>query len=167
VPATTAGNLYPIYLMHEAGLVGQTDAPRMRWVGTHDDVIYEVMQGNVDAGACKNLRLDAWESEHGQGLIRRLATGDAVPNNALIMRGDVKVERIEALQSALLGMHETEAGRLALAKFGAMRFEPCGIDQFEAIYRMTQAIEPAWSELGIDGPAPKQTDSAPDTPGGD
>lgn len=167
VPATTAGDLYPIYMMRQAGLLGQPDAPRMRWVGTHDDVIYEVMQGNVDAGACKNLRLDAWEAEHGPGLIRRLTVGDAVPNNALIVRGDMQAERIDALRSALLNMHQTEAGRITLSKFGALRFEPCDIEQFEAIYRMTNALGAAWSELGIDGPAPKPlTDNAPTAPGG-
>lgn len=165
VPATTAGDLYPIYLMHEKGLLQVADAPKMRWVGTHDDVIYEVIEGNVEAGACKNLRLNAWEAEHGKDKIRRLATGDEVPNNALIVRGDLPSARAHALRSALLKMHETEPGRIALAKFGAKQFEPCGIEQYQPIYRMTQAIGPAWKQLGIDGAPPKPVDVTTPTTG--
>lgn len=165
VLATTAGDLYPIHLMHGAGMLDQPDAPRMRWVGTHDEVILEVIEGRVDAGAAKDLRLDAWEAEHGQGLIRRLAISNPVPNNALVVRSDMDDQLVQALRKALVTMHTDDDGRVALAKFGATRFESCSIDQYAAFFHMTEALGSAWDALGIQGPPPKTPSTVNASPG--
>lgn len=153
VRTTTAGNLFPTCLLRNRGMLHGADRPVMRWVGTHDDVIREVVGGSVDAGAAKDLRLDAWESGGGQAL-RRLAVGAEVPNNALVLRPGLD-ERLGArLAEILIGMDETEAGRVVLAALGAERFVPCDHSEYAAIYERVEELGDDWNELGVAGPPP-------------
>jgi len=161
VRATTAGDLFPVYLLHDRGLVGRGDRVDIRWVGTHDDVIHEVVEGRCDAGAVKNLRLDDWLAKHPEVRLRAIARSEPVPNNALIMRRDIDAALIDRLSALLRSMHESELGRSALARFGAERFVSCTIEQYEAFYRMSAALGEAWSLLGVEGPAPRPLDATP------
>ena len=156
VKTTAAGDLFPIWAMHEAGLLKSAAPPRLVWVGTHDDVILETLAGRVDAGAVKNLRLDAYEATHRDMKIRRLATSDEVPNDALVVRGDLGPTLGAELRDALLAMDTDPEGVRALKGFGAIRFVPCGLDEFAAIYRMVEALGDQWERLGIDGPPPRK-----------
>ena len=156
VKTTAAGDLFPIWAMHEAGLLKSAAPPRLVWVGTHDDVILETLAGRVDAGAVKNLRLDAYEATHRDMKICRLATSDEVPNDALVVRGDLGPTLGAELRDALLAMDTDPEGVRALKGFGAIRFVPCGLDEFAAIYRMVEALGDQWERLGIDGPPPRK-----------
>jgi len=160
VRTTTAGNLFPIYLFHRNDMLTDVKRPIFRWVGTHDDVINEVIAGTVDAGAVKNLRLDAYLTEHPEVRIRRLATSDQVPDNGLIVSGDMPADQMRALRETLLKMDQDERGRAALKAFGSKGFAPCRIEDYQAVYRMVDEIGSAWDQLGVAGPPPK-----PLTPG--
>lgn len=156
VKTTLAGDLFPIYAMHEAGLLKSAAPPRVVWVGTHDEVILETLAGRVDAGAVKNLRLDAFEATHPDVKIRRLATSDEVPNDALVVRGDLGPTVGAELRDVLLAMEKDPEGVKALKGFGAVRFVPCRIEEFATIYRMIEALGDQWERLGIDGPPPQR-----------
>lgn len=152
--ATTAGDLFPIYLLHREGMLDGPEAPTMRWMGTHDQVIEQVIDGYAEAGAVKDLRLASFESAHAPTPLRRLAESEPVPNNSLVLCGDLPSERVAQVRRLLLDMHTTEEGRATLASFEAARFLACELDEFHAIYRMVQALGPAWEWLRVDGPAP-------------
>jgi hypothetical protein len=156
VKTTLAGDLFPIYAMHEAGLLKSAAPPRVVWVGTHDEVILETLAGRVDAGAVKNLRLDAFEATHPDVKIRRLATSDEVPNDALVVRGDLGPTVGAELRDVLLAMEKDPEGAQALKGFGAVRFVPCRLEEFATIYRMIEALGDQWERLGIDGPPPQR-----------
>ncbi|MFG0252317.1 MAG: phosphate/phosphite/phosphonate ABC transporter substrate-binding protein, partial [Phycisphaerales bacterium JB038] len=153
VKGTTAADLFPIAEMKRLEVLNQAGMPTIRWVGTHDEAIREVMEGNVDLGAAKNLRLDAFESQDA-GRVRRLAVSEPVPNNALLVdpvTADVWGER---LRQVLLGMNESPEGRQVLAEFGTVRFVDCKPDEYEAVYRMINSLGSDWVTLGVRGPIP-------------
>ena len=154
VRTTTAGNLYPIALFIELGMLGGPNSPELLWAGTHDEAVMAVACGDVDAGAVKDLRLEALIVANPALQLRRLATGPAAPNNALIVGRNISPTVNRELSAALLSMHETEAGRATLALFGAERFEPCTIDEYAAIYEMVQRLGDNWGQVGVTGPAP-------------
>lgn len=156
VRTTTAGNLFPVCELAELGLLHGDARPTFRWLGTHDDVIQEVVGGQVDAGAAKDLRLAAYEAEHPEVKLRRLAVGEAVPNNALLVRAGSDPLLVDRLREALLTMHQTAEGASVLEKFGAARFVPCSIDEYRAVYDMAETLGPDWPEAGVDGPAPRR-----------
>lgn len=161
VRTTTGGNLYPMYELVHHGLLNGRKPPQIRWVGTHDDAIRAVMEGEVDAGAVKNLRLDAFEKLHPQFKVRRLGASEQVPENTLLVRGDVAEELGPLLSKLLLSMDSTEEGRTALAAYGAVRFLPCRVEEYKVIYDLSEALGPAWIQLDIQGPPPKRPPGVP------
>ena len=161
VRATTAGNLYPVYLLHQQGILEGPDAPTPRWVGTHDDVILEVMDGKVDVGAVKDLRLAALKRRHPQIKVRRLATSPGVPNNALVVGKDMDAALADQLSEILLSMDQSDAGKQTLAQFGALRFVPCDLAEYSAIYDMVDEIGSDWERVGVTGPPPSRPEIAP------
>ena len=157
VRTTTAGHLFPVYSLSELGLFTGQDPVKVRWVGTHDRVIQDVFDGEVNAGAAKNLRIDAFEQVHPGYHFRRLATGQAVPNNALIVRPDMDSGLADRLEQVLLGMHENESGKQTLTVFGAVRFVPCMPGEYRPIYDMAEHLGPGWGLIGVPGGETRET----------
>lgn len=152
VRTTTAGCLFPTYLFYQNKMLDdETRKPQMRWVGTHDQVIREVLAGTVDAGAVKNLRLEAFLTDNPKAQIRQLAVSAEVPDNGLIVRGDIPADQVQKLKATLLDMDKDVQGQQALAVFGIQRFLPCDIDEYHAVYEMIKAIGPHYQPLGVLG----------------
>jgi len=154
VRATTAGDLFPAWLFATGGLLDAAEPPRRTWVGTHDEVFEMVSAGKADAGAIKNLRLNAMLREHPDAKVRILSEGRPVPNNALVVRKDLPAELARTLSELLLAMHENEPGRAALREIGVERFVPCDRREYAAIYDMVEQLGGRWDKTGIGGPAP-------------
>ena len=151
---TTAGHLFPVGTLARLGLWSEAKGPRPVRLGTHDEVAMSVMAGDVDAGAIKNLRLDALKLAHPEWQIRRLAEGSSVPNNALIMSPGVPDELVSAVTAVLLKMAGDPEGRRTLSALGATRFLPCRAEQYAHIHDMIDRIRPMWDQMGIAGPPP-------------
>jgi phosphonate transport system substrate-binding protein len=154
VRATTAGALFPADELNRRGLLAGPRAVNIAWVGTHDDAILDVLDGRVDAGAAKDLRLDQIQREHPDKPLRRLAVSAPVPESALTIRADLAATLGPRLSAVLLNMSSDPDGRAVLAGLGAQRFVPCTMDQFRPIYDMAAETASVWNVLGIDGPPP-------------
>ena len=123
--ATTAGYLLPLEYFHRNGV---SDYKRYLketyFAGTHEDVIYDVLNRKADIGAAKNT------------VFQRLAKGDPrilkelvvlerspdVPENALALRKDIDPSVRGRLKDALLTMHLDPEGKQLLERFGALKF---------------------------------------------
>jgi phosphonate transport system substrate-binding protein len=159
VRTTMGGAVYPLYLMKQGGMLdgaASSEVPQIAWAGTHDDVINEVVAGNLDGGAVKDLRLLAYEKEHPGVKFRRLAESARAPDNALVVRRDYPAAKREALVAALLGMHEDPAGKAALEAMKVQRYVPCAPDEYSELYKMVESLGRHWSDLNIEGPAPQR-----------
>ncbi|MCG3180765.1 MAG: putative phosphite transport system-binding protein PtxB [Phycisphaerae bacterium] len=154
VKTTTAGHLFPKFVLFEAGLLDGPDAPTTAWPGTHDEAIQEVVDRHIDAGAAKDLRVMAWQADHPQVKLRWLAVGPPVPNNALVVHRDMPPQLRARLRQALLGMDSDDAGRRVLADFGALRFVDCDIMEYQAICEMVKKLGDNWKKMAIEGPPP-------------
>lgn len=161
VRTTTGGNLFPMWLLVQRHMLAGPQAPRLVWTGTHDDAISEVAAGQVDIGAAKDLRLNAYEQQNPGTVFRRLATSAAVPENGLVWRRDVPAAQRAAVTAALLQMHQDAAGRAVLSALKMTRFVPCRIEEYHVIYELVEQIGPAWKQMGIDGPPPQALAPAP------
>jgi len=156
VPGTTAGYMFPVCVMSELKLLDGPTPAVMVPMGTHDDVAMKVMDGEVDAGAIKNLRLEALERSHPEWKIRRLAKGRCVPNNALCLRADIAGNLAPKLSPILLNMTRNKEGRDALKALGVARFVQCQAKDYMAIYDMAECVEPAWTRLDTPHPLPRR-----------
>ena len=148
IHTTTAGHLFPMYVLSEHGLLSGDKRVTIRWVGTHDQAIHQVQLGRVDAGAAKDLRIDAIEKADPAIHYRRLAVGEPVPNNALLVRRDLDVGLVKQLTEVLLDMDKQEAGLRVLSIFGIAKFQPCDREEFQAVYDMIEKLGPDWEEVG-------------------
>ena len=160
VKTTYAADLFPIWEMHRTDINHGATPPKKVWVGTHDEAILETLSGRVDAGAVKNLRLDAYEASHPEARIRRLATSEPVANDAFVVRADLAETLGVQLRDVMLAMDKDPEGVKALAGFGAVRFVSCSTDEYAPIYNMVEELGDHWDRLGIDGPPPRRPSSA-------
>ncbi|MBL1218515.1 MAG: phosphate/phosphite/phosphonate ABC transporter substrate-binding protein [Planctomycetes bacterium] len=160
VQATTAGCLFPLAMIRQAGIgIGTGREPQFRWVGTHDDVLLEVLSGRVEAGAAKDLRLDALLAarESDDSPIRILAVSDKMPNNALLVSASMDSAVSNRLFETLTTMSEFERGATVLSSFGAVRFIPCSESEYRPVYDFVGQIGTDWVLTGIPGPAPRRS----------
>ncbi|MGV1101029.1 phosphate/phosphite/phosphonate ABC transporter substrate-binding protein [Thiovibrio sp. JS02] len=123
--ATTAGWLLPLHYFRQLGIDDYAHwFSETYFTGTHEDAIYDVLNGSADLGAAKNTvfeRLARQDSRIGSEL-EILATSEPVPENGLAVRPGLDEKLVAGLKAALLGMDQDPTGREVLANFGAARF---------------------------------------------
>ena len=108
-PATTAGYLLPLHYFHEHGVTDYTKLlAEFYYSGTHEDAIFDVLDGKADVGAAKNTVFDRLAAENPRiaSELLVLTKSPDVPENALALRADLDPLIRDALRAALLGMHE-------------------------------------------------------------
>lgn len=154
VRTTLAGNLFPVADFLRREMMEGDNAPKIVWVGTHDDAILAMVDGSVDAAALKDARLDVWMRENPGKRLRVLARSLEVPESIWVARSDL-ADVGEQVASVLLRMDSTTEGRQVLSRYGAIRFVPIELDEFRPVYRLIEQMGEAWDKLGIAGPAPK------------
>ncbi|MGE5610192.1 MAG: phosphate/phosphite/phosphonate ABC transporter substrate-binding protein [Bacillota bacterium] len=154
--ATTAGSLFPIAELAKRGMLEGAMPVKIIWMGTHDQVIAAVMSGRAEAGAVKDLRLNAFLQANPQTRVRQLAISKPVPNNALVMRADVANGLGTRLAELLKAMDQDPQGQAALQMLGARRFIPCQPEEFNPISEMAASLGSAWKWVGVNGEPPKR-----------
>lgn len=154
VRTTLAGNLFPVADFLRREMMEGDNAPRIVWVGTHDDAIMAMVDGSVDAAALKDARLDVWMRENPGKRLRVLARSLEVPESTWVARSDL-AETGEQVASVLLRMDSTPEGRQVLSTYGAIRFVPTQLEEYRPVYGLIEQMGDAWDKLGIAGPAPK------------
>ena len=123
--ATTAGYLLPLEYFHDHGIPDYKGYLKEAYfTGTHEDAVYDVLNGKADIGAAKNTvfhRLAKEDPRIGKELVV-LARSPDVPENALALRNDLEAPVRSRLKEALLNMHTDPEGKQVLERFGALRF---------------------------------------------
>jgi phosphonate transport system substrate-binding protein len=160
VRATMAGNLFPVADFIHREMMDGENAPKTIWVGTHDDAVLAMVEGMVDAAAVKDARLDAWARAHPSARVRILAQSPEVPESSIVARAGVAKALREQVAQALLKMEESDAGRATLREYGAVRFLPCSIDEFQPVYDLVTQMGSSWEKLGVPGKPPKPRKSS-------
>jgi len=136
--ATTAGYLLPLEYFHEHGISNYKGYLKESYfAGTHEDVIYDVLNRKADIGAAKNT------------VFQRLAKGDPrimkelvilerspeVPENALALRKDIDASVRGRLKDALLTMHLDPDGKKVLEQFGALKFIETTNEDYDTVLK--------------------------------
>lgn len=123
--ATTAGYLLPLEYFHDHGIPDYKGYLKEAYfTGTHEDAVYDVLNGKADIGAAKNTVFNRLAKENpriGKELVV-LARSPDVPENALALRKGLEGPVRSRLKEALLNMHTDPDGKQVLERFGALRF---------------------------------------------
>lgn len=123
--ATMAGYLLPLNYFKDNGISKYREYFRETYfAGTHEDVIFDVLNGKADIGAAKNTvfqRMAKADPRIGKELAV-LARSPEVPENALALRKDIDPLLRNRLKETLLKMHLDPDGKTVLERFGARQF---------------------------------------------
>lgn len=141
--ATTAGWLLPLHFFQELGIKDyQTWFREAYFSGTHEDAIYDVLNGKADIGAAKDLIFTqlARTDTRVRDELEILAVSPKVPSNTLAFRKDLSPPLKKKLKDLLLTMHENPEGLKALREFGALRFLETRKEDYQPVFDYARDI---------------------------
>lgn len=141
--ATTAGYLLPLAYFKKHGIHDyKTYFKEAYFTGTHEDAIYDVINGRADIGAAKNtvfFRLAETDSRLSDELIILDRSPD-VPANGLAVRKDLDESLKQKLRETLLNINEDAEGQKILANYGATRFIKTTLADYNPIFDYCKEI---------------------------
>ena len=115
-PKSASGYVYPRAMLIEKGLDPKTYFKETIFAGDHNKVIAAVLEGRVDAGAIYEGAL-AVAKANGvptENLVT-LASTDPIPHDAIAVRTGLDDALVKKIQTALVGMDKSPAGRQIIA----------------------------------------------------
>jgi len=121
---TSAGYIYPVYLIKSKGYDPENFFRVASFLGTHENAINAVLEEKFDGGAAKD---SAWKKMASQNPdldkeLQIIATSGDFPEQTFMISTDFGSEEKNELRELLLGMSDSEEGRLYLEKMGLDRF---------------------------------------------
>ncbi len=141
--ATTAGWLLPLHYFKENSIEDyRTWFAETYFTGTHEDAIYDVLDGRADIGAAKNTVFDRLAQKDSRLLneLHVLATSLQVPANALAVRRGLSNSFKIKLRNILLQMDQDEQGRKILDEFGARKFVTTTPKDYDPVFTYADDI---------------------------
>jgi ABC-type phosphate/phosphonate transport system substrate-binding protein len=115
-PKSASGYVYPRAMLIEKGINPETFFKETIFAGSHDKVIAAVLAGRVDAGAIYDGALGvAQRSGVSTESLITLAGSDPIPHDAIAVRVGLDEALAKRIQSALIDLDKSEAGRRVIA----------------------------------------------------
>lgn len=141
--ATTAGYLLPLKYFRENGIEDYQDYfSETYFTGTHEDAVYDVLNGKADIGAAKNTvfyrlaHIDRRILEE----LRIIDRSPEVPENALALKSDLDESLRSRIRDVLLGMDQDPEGRRVLKGFGQSRFIETTNQDYDPVFKYAEAV---------------------------
>lgn len=135
--ATTAGYIFPMAYFKENGVKDIDKYFREYYfAGSHDAAVYAVLNKKADIGAAKHSVYDRVK-RNDPGVEKELiilAESPKVPSNGLCVRKDLNKTIKEKLKNALLNIDRDPNGKVALEKFGALRFIETTASDYQPVF---------------------------------
>jgi phosphate binding protein/phosphate/phosphite/phosphonate ABC transporter binding protein len=157
---TTAGDLFPkIYFKRNKIKDMNKYLGKIYYLASHDLSIIKVLNGDIDAGAAKDLifyKLAKSDPRISNDLVI-IAKSTQVPENAFVVSKDIEIkcyechkrriskyygkpDIIKRLQDAFLNLSNTKEGRELLRRFGADRFIKTEDSGYNNLYKMFKEL---------------------------
>lgn len=142
--ATAAGFLLPLVYFYDHGIKDyKTYFKETYFTGTHEDAIYDVVNGRADISAVKSTvfhRLADTDKSIGRDLVI-LSRSPDMPETTLVLRRGLDPSMKAAIRDALLRMDNDPVGRAVLKTFGARRFVPAADEDYEPLLKYARQIK--------------------------
>jgi len=139
--ATTAGYLYPLAYFRRHGIKDSGSFfKETYYAGTHEDVLYDVLNKRADIGAVKNTvfyRLADRDIRISDDLVV-LERSSSVPSNGLAVRKDLNSLLKIKLKQTLLEMHNDMEGRKVLNELGYRKFIETTVDDYTGVHDLAK-----------------------------
>lgn len=133
-PTALAATMMPQYYLQQHGLNVMKDID-IKYVGSQESSIMNVMLGNTKAGATWPPPWRALSKERPE-LAKELMVvwqTDFLPNNSLVVRDDIKESTVRQVKKLLLNLHKQPQGKKWLAKMELSKFEEAKNDTYKPV----------------------------------
>lgn len=110
-PQSTSGNLYPRYMLAEAG-IHLKDLKDYSNYNYHDSVVKWVLNGDFDAGAIRETVAEKYLPSK----LRVIDTSEPIPTGPVVIGPKTTYAVAESVRKALLDLGRTETGKAVLEK---------------------------------------------------
>jgi phosphonate transport system substrate-binding protein len=133
-PSALAGTMLPQYFLQKNGIKVSTELDN-QYVGSQESSIMSVFLGQTSAAATWPPPYNALIKERpeiGEQLLIKWQT-EALLNNAVVALPTVPEELVNKVRVLLLHLHETEEGKIILARMELSRFEAANNDTYQLI----------------------------------
>lgn len=141
--ATTAGYLLPLAYFKTLSITDYSTWFReFYFSGTHEDAIFDVLNGLADIGAAKNTvfyRLASADKRVVEDL-EILATSPHVPSNGLVLRKGFPLELKNLLREKLLSLHQASKGQNILEGLKVEKFIETTINDYQPVLDYAKSI---------------------------
>jgi phosphonate transport system substrate-binding protein len=134
--ATTAGFISPIAYLKENSVTDINGYfKECYFAGSHDNVVYDVLDKKADIGAMKNTVYDRLINENPRIKIELtiLAESKEVPSNGLLLKKSLDKDMRKKLQETLLNMDKDAAGIKVLERLGVRKFIETSDKDYEVV----------------------------------
>ena len=141
--ATAAGYLFPLIYLHGNGVSRpETYFREVYFTGTHEDMVWDVLNGKTDVGSCKNTTLDRLASADPRVAreILVLDRSSPFPENGLAMKKGIEASLKEKIKTTLISMDKDPEGQKVLERFGVRRFIETTDGDYETVLKYARRI---------------------------
>lgn len=135
--------LFPKAMMLEANIDPDRDFAEVDTLGKHDAVVYNVLLGKYDAGACYDDARNTLRDKSKKDELIILATTQDISNEPLVCRKSLPQDLREKIKSALLGLNnKTPEGREILKDLADVQgFVRVDGRDYDSIEKVLKALE--------------------------
>lgn len=133
-PTALAATMMPQYYLQQHGLNVMKDID-IKYVGSQESSIMNVMLGNTKAGATWPPPWRALSKERPE-LAKELMViwqTTNLPNNSLVVRDDMNQAIVSEVKNLLLNLHKQQEGKKWLAKMELSKFEKANNDTYKPV----------------------------------
>ncbi|MCX7781941.1 MAG: phosphate/phosphite/phosphonate ABC transporter substrate-binding protein [Negativicutes bacterium] len=139
-PKSASGYLFPKALLAEQGLKPETYFGETLFLGSHDNVIENVLNGSVDGGATYSEALTA-ARKSGKSVddLIIIAETEDIPKDAIAARQGLDAVLVEELRRAFMSMNDkTGQNSGLLRQTGLNGFVYCSDDRYDIIRKVAR-----------------------------
>jgi phosphate/phosphite/phosphonate ABC transporter binding protein len=142
-PESSSGYVFPLALLKKSGIDPQKDCTQVVFLKKHDEVVKQVMNRNVDVGAC----LEEAPVMYGQGRLPDdliiLGKTEPIPSDPLVCREDMPQVLQDKIRTALLKISSGSllAKELLAKEFGIDSFLPVQDSDYEPVSQILKTLK--------------------------
>ena len=141
--ATMAGYLYPLAYFRQLGITNYSEwFGEYYFSGSDEDAILDVFNGTADIGAAKSTIFNqlAAKNQRLEKDLEILTISPPIAAGGLIVRKDMPEKLRDLIQDKLLTMEQSMGGQAVLKEFGAEKFLPASVEDYQPVLDYATSI---------------------------
>ncbi|MBF0502139.1 MAG: phosphate/phosphite/phosphonate ABC transporter substrate-binding protein [Candidatus Riflebacteria bacterium] len=140
---SASGYSFPKALLYEAGIDPDKDFAESAFLTKHDAVVYNVLLGKYDAGACYDDARKTLKDQEKINELTIIATTQDISNEPIVCRDDLPADLVEKVKAALLKLsYENPVHRTILENLTEVQgFVPAADSDYEYVRKMNDLLK--------------------------